>query len=147
MQCCTHKITKRYDQSAQSEESSTRNHARDPCGGGARSWTKRAQLAESFQRICGSSVEELESKRSITCTAGSLRQSHTRQHIDQDRFSVASRGQGKEERTRVQNYIIDAPPPVAAMSSHVQHHDDKRWSASGQRSTNVADELTRRARK
>ena len=87
--------------------------------------------------ICCSSMEVLESKRKITCTAGRRRQPQASTHIVRAGLSPTWRRQGKEERTGPKDRLANAPPPAAAMSSHVLHRDGEDASASAGATSNV----------
>ena len=66
----TSKLKLRCAFRALSEESGTRKLARNPHIHSTHGRLQYAQLAESFRRICFSFMEVLESKRTITCSAG-----------------------------------------------------------------------------
>ena len=106
------------------------NLARGARSHGTRGWAQRAQLAKSFWLICSSSMELLESKRTITCSAGRHERQGTVGHIAHGGVSVDKRGQVKEERTRITDRLANVPPPTAALSSHVLHRDGEECCAA-----------------
>ena len=75
-------------------------------------------------------MEVLESKRKITCAAGGRRQSQTSTHMVRDGLGPTCVGQGKEERTCLEDRLAAVPPPPAALSSHVLHRDGEEGCVS-----------------
>ena len=60
------------------------------------------------------------------------RQSQTSAHSVRDGLSSSCRGQGKEERTCPKDRLAHAPPPPAALSSHVlDRHGEEACASAG----------------
>ena len=122
---------------ALSEQISTRNFARDPRRGGPRGLAQRIQLDESFQRICGSCMEVLESKSTTTCTAGR----HARQRWDmcshQGKTREACRVHRERRRIAAQDPLISVPPPGALLHSCAQPRNGQCDFTSASDTSNI----------
>ena len=60
------------------------------------------------------------------------RQSQTSAHSVRDGLSSSCRGQGKEERTCPKDRLAHAPPPPAALSSHIlDRHGEEACASAG----------------
>ena len=60
------------------------------------------------------------------------RQSQTSAHVVLDGLSSSCRGQGKEERTCPKDRLAHAPPPPAALSSHIlDRHGEEACASAG----------------